>query len=81
MVARSTESLAGQPVGRPLTVVDFDLPVDVHQRLLELGLTKGTRCVVVRYAPLGDPLQIKVRGYALSLRGSEARGILVHPQA
>lgn len=73
------EVLAGQPVGRRLKIMGFSLPGDVGQRLLELGLTVGSQCAVLRYAPLGDPLEIRVRGYCLSLRASEAAGIHVQP--
>lgn len=71
------EQLAGQPVGRKLKIVGFDLPPDIYQRLLEMGLTKGTSCTVVRYAPMGDPIELKVRGYSLSLRLAEAAGVQV----
>jgi len=43
-----------------------------RQRLLEMGLLVGSRIDVIRLAPLGDPMEIKVRGYLLSLRKSEA---------
>ena len=75
----TAEKLAGQPVGRRLKIVDYSLPDDVQQRLLEMGLTLGTECVVMRYAPLGDPMELKVRGYFLSLRKSEAEGVHVYP--
>ena len=71
------EKLAGQPVGRKLKIVGFELPPDIYQRLLEMGLTKGTTCTVVRYAPMGDPIELKVRGYSLSLRLAEAAGVQV----
>lgn len=58
-------------------VAGFDLPPCARQRLLEMGLTLGAEFEVVRYAPLGDPIDIKVRGYHLSLRKSEAGGIRV----
>lgn len=45
----------------------------VFQRLLEMGLVKGTRIELVRFAPLGDPIEIKLMDYNLSLRGSEAQ--------
>ena len=41
-------------------------------RLLELGILPGTEIELVRYAPLGDPIDLKVRGYHLSIRKSEA---------
>lgn len=51
----------------------------VQQRLGEMGLTAGSLVRVVRTAPLGDPVQIAVRSYQLSLRRSEIRCILVDP--
>ncbi len=53
----------------------------VVQRLLEMGLTEGVDVQVVRFAPLGDPIEGKVRGYALSLRREDARCVLVDPAA
>lgn len=47
------------------------------QRLMMLGLTPGTRFTVIRVAPLGDPIEIKVRGFSLSLRREEALGLWV----
>lgn len=47
------------------------------QRLMMLGLTPGTRFSVVRVAPLGDPIEIKLRGFSLSLRREEALGLWV----
>lgn len=46
-------------------------------RLLEMGLLSGTRVEVIRYAPLGDPIDLKVRGYHLSIRKHEAAMIRV----
>jgi ferrous iron transport protein A len=43
-----------------------------RQKLLSMGLTPGTRFLVKRIAPLGDPVEIAVRGYSLSLRKNEA---------
>lgn len=51
-------------------------PSQVH-RLMMLGLTPGTSFTVVRVAPLGDPIEIKVRGFNLSLRREEALGLWV----
>ena len=48
-----------------------------RQRLLELGLTRGTRIQVIRFAPLGDPIEVAVRGYRLSLRKEEASSVVV----
>lgn len=46
-------------------------------RLLELGLLKGTIIELVRYAPLGDPIEIKIRGYRLSIRKIEAESVII----
>jgi len=48
-----------------------------RHRLLTMGLTPGTKLKVTRFAPLGDPVEIEVRGYSLSLRRDEAAALLV----
>ncbi len=48
-------------------------------RLLEMGLLPGTVVEVVRLAPLGDPIDLKVRGYHLSIRKHEAQLITIDP--
>lgn len=48
---------------------------DVRRRLMEMGLTPGATVRVVRFAPLGDPIDIEVRGYHLSLRKQEAGAV------
>jgi Fe2+ transport system protein FeoA len=58
---------------KELTTVSFE----VRQRLLEMGLTKGITIKVVRVAPLGDPIEIELRGYHLSLRRKEAEAVLI----
>jgi ferrous iron transport protein A len=47
--------------------------------LLEMGLTPGVVCRVIGRAPLGDPLEIEVRGYRLSIRRAEAARVAVDP--
>jgi ferrous iron transport protein A len=60
------------------TVTGFAAPVSTaRQRLLEMGLTRGTSVEILRYAPMGDPIEVKVKGYRLSLRRDEAALILV----
>jgi Fe2+ transport system protein FeoA len=58
--------------------VDGDGPI--RRRLLEMGVTPGSRLHLVRCAPLGDPMEIVVRGYHLSLRRSEAQSVWVQPE-
>lgn len=56
----------------------FDGLADAYRnRLLSLGLTPGTEIVVAHIAPLGDPVEIVVRGFRLSLRREEAAGVVV----
>jgi ferrous iron transport protein A len=50
---------------------------EIRQRLLEMGLTNGSAIEVIRLAPLGDPIEIKIRGYRLSLRSKEAKAVIV----
>ncbi len=49
------------------------------QKLLRMGLVKGTEFSVVRSAPLGDPVEIRLHGYSLTLRKSEAEALDVEP--
>jgi len=51
--------------------------VSYRHRLLSMGLTPGTSLKVARVAPLGDPVEIELRGYSLSLRADEAEVISV----
>ncbi|MEG0453688.1 MAG: FeoA family protein [Coprobacillus sp.] len=49
----------------------------LKRRLMDMGLTRGTRIEIKKYAPLGDPIEICVRNYELTLRKKEAELILV----
>lgn len=70
-------SLSDLAPGERASIVGFHLPEEKCVRILEMGLTSGTSLEVIRYAPFGDPIQIKARGYHLSLRKEEAAGIQV----
>lgn len=48
-----------------------------REKLLAMGLTRGARFSVVRIAPMGDPVEIKVRGFALTIRKHEAAALIV----
>ena len=60
---------------RAITGVD-----GLSQRLYEMGFTAGQPVRVVRFAPLGDPMQIRIRGFNVALRRTEARRITLDPQ-
>jgi len=49
----------------------------LRQRILDMGLTRGTEVTIRKVAPLGDPLEVTVRGYELSLRKAEAACIVL----
>ncbi|MCP4810004.1 MAG: ferrous iron transport protein A [Proteobacteria bacterium] len=66
------------PIGQPATIDRVDGSRRFRLRLLELGLVPGTSIRTVRIAPLGDPLEIQVRGGRLSIRKAEAQAIQVH---
>ena len=65
------------PVGKQAFIRGFVAESDTCERLEEMGLTPGEPVEIVRYAPLGDPIEIKIRGYLLSLRKEEAERIEV----
>ena len=65
--------------GAKAVVREIRIPVQHRARILEMGLLAGTPVEIVRFAPLGDPIELKVRGYHLSLRRHEADLILVTP--
>ena len=71
------QPLCALAVGIPAVVAEMNLPAAARARLMEMGLLVGTHVELVRFAPLGDPIEIKVRGYNLSLRKHEAELILV----
>ena len=70
-------SLADLQVGDRATVLGFRERGHYADNLLRLGLIPGTTFEVLRRAPLGDPLEIQFRGFALALRPSEAGDLIV----
>lgn len=49
----------------------------IKRRIMDMGITKGTEIFVRKVAPLGDPIEVRVRGYELSLRKNDAANIIV----
>jgi len=74
-------SLSSLGSGSRAVVREFRVVGAAAIRLREMGLLVGTPLTLVRTAPLGDPIEIKVRGYSLTLRKSEAEHIFVERQA
>jgi ferrous iron transport protein A len=73
------QPLTALPLGTTAMVAEIKLPPANRPRLMEMGLLVGTPVELVRFAPLGDPVEIKVRGYNLTLRRNEAEQIFVRP--
>jgi Fe2+ transport system protein FeoA len=68
----SATTLAQLAPGASAVIKAFPQAGPAFTRLREMGLLPGTRVTLVRVAPLGDPIEIQVRGYRLSLRKTEA---------
>ena len=64
-------------VGESATVTKLTGAGALKRRIMDMGLTKGTRGHVRKVAPLGDPLELTVRGYELSIRKDEAASVEV----
>ncbi|HLP78827.1 MAG TPA: FeoA family protein [Candidatus Paceibacterota bacterium] len=77
----AAQPLTSCPVGTSATVAEIKIPPAGRARLMEMGLLVGTKVELVRFAPLGDPVEIKVRGYNLTLRKHEAEQIFVQTAA
>ncbi|SMC64218.1 FeoA family protein [Papillibacter cinnamivorans] len=71
------QTLREIPCGRTVTVSKVTGTGALRRRIMDMGITKGTQIFIRKVAPLGDPLEISVRGYALSLRKADAELISV----
>ena len=70
-------TLANLAAGSPAKVVKVAGKTVVSRRLMEMGVVPGVAVTVIKTAPFGDPIQIRVRGYSLAMRKSEAEIIEV----
>jgi ferrous iron transport protein A len=71
------KSLAQLPVGSRGTIADIEGCDELSCRLMEMGLTPGVEVRLIGVAPLGDPLELELRGYRLSVRKSEAARVRI----
>ncbi len=71
------KTLREVPCGQTIRVVKINGTGPVKRRIMDMGITKGTEISVNKVAPLGDPLELSVRGYSLSLRKADAEMIEV----
>ena len=70
-------TLKETPVGEIVKVTRLTGEGPVKRRIMDMGITKGVEIYVRKVAPLGDPVEVTVRGYELSLRKADAEMILV----
>lgn len=71
------KTLKEVPFGKSVKVTKLIGEGSVRRRIMDMGITKGVEVFVRKAAPLGDPLEVTVRGYELSLRRADAEMILV----
>lgn len=74
-------NLAQLTVGASAVIKSYPVSGPAFIRLREMGMLPGTRVTLVRVAPMGDPIEIQVRGYRLSLRKSEASQVEVSSES
>ena len=71
------KTLREVPVGATVKVVKLHGDGAVKRRIMDMGITRGTQVYVRKVAPLGDPIEVTVRGYELSLRKADTEMIVV----
>jgi len=64
-------------IGQSVKVLKLEGEGAVKRRIMDMGITKGTQILVRKVAPLGDPIEVTVRGYELSVRKADAENIIV----
>ena len=72
-------TLRNTPIGSTVRVVKLYGEGAVKRRIMDMGITKGVTVYVRKVAPLGDPVEVTVRGYELSIRKADADMIEVEP--
>ncbi len=70
-------TLKDAEIGQQVKVVKLLCTGPLKRRIMDMGITKGVEITVRKVAPLGDPLELTVRGYELSIRKTEAEAIEV----
>lgn len=68
-------------IGRKTRILEVKGEGALRRRLLDMGLTPNTEVMVRKVAPMGDPLEIQLRGYELTLRVEDAKNIIVEGRA
>ncbi len=72
------KSLDNVEINRKCKVVEIQSEnIATRRRILDMGITPGVEITIIKTAPFGDPLEVKLRGYALSFRNVDAKSIIV----
>mgnify|MGYP002562154579 CR=1 FL=1 len=71
------KTLRETKIGGTVRVVKLHGAGAVRRRIMDMGITKGSRIYIRKVAPLGDPVEVTVRGYELSVRKEDAKCVLV----
>ena len=74
---RIMKTLKDIRIGKTVKVVKVEGEGAIKRRIMDMGVTKGTEVYVRKVAPLGDPIEVKLRGYELTLRKQDAEMIQV----
>lgn len=72
-------TLRNVKIGETVRVVKLHGEGAIKRRIMDMGITKGTEIYVRKVAPLGDPVELTIRGYELSLRKADAEMVEVEP--
>ncbi|MDD2374472.1 MAG: ferrous iron transport protein [Clostridiales bacterium] len=70
-------TLKDAKIGEKVTVARLGGQGALKRRIMDMGITKGAEILVRKVAPLGDPIEVNLRGYALSVRKSEAEQVFL----
>ena len=76
-MANESKTLKNAAVGATVKVKKLTGDSPVKRRIMDMGITKGVEVYVRKVAPLGDPVEVTVRGYELSLRKADAEMIVI----
>lgn len=71
------KTLKDVKIGETVTVTKLNGTGPLKRRIMDMGITKGTTLYIRKVAPLGDPIEITVRGYELSIRKADAENIII----
>lgn len=75
--SKNMKTLRDAKIGHTVRVIKLHGEGPVKRRIMDMGITKGVEIYIRKVAPLGDPIELNVRGYALSLRKADAEMIEV----